>query len=666
MDLLRALGRALAEVFGQVPVESTAVLLRGEFLVTQRVRGNLVTERRVDGLEGRPSFPAAAEVERAEGQEAAYLVSLPVRASEQDAGVLRFQFPGDPPATDTALRARLDELASWASWVLPTCIGHESHRADRYILLDILQAASMVQAIREPETTATEAMRIAQNLLAVDRCLIGRLEPGSQKLRILAQRSFPREDWSGSFDLEGAGDCLLLRALRRGEPIWQAERSTPIFPEGSVSTGQGQTYNAMALPLVSHGRPFGVFYADYLENRGQINEERFLAIRLFANTLAAQLETAALMEELAAMADEDPMTGVANRRTLSRTLHREVARARRAHSAISMLVIDIDNFKACNDLYGHPAGDQVIISTAEVLRSATRASDLVARYGGDEFVVLMPDTDADEARVVEERVRQASLGAARLLDKPRWRYQLSIGRECARGSRAADLLESADAALYRQKGRRARHHLYRALVGESSHQSPAGASSLLWLLGLLGESNPSYPDRSRRMLDLGLAIAERLGWSEEDREVLALATLLHGLEGIAPIPGTPFLGEESASTAPQGDTRPGLALLAQLSGMAPVAEVIRLHHSRWGGTHDSDLFTLTGSIPQLDAVRKEAQLLRLLSQLCWLERGQGEDASSLLERQVQLLDREAGQGIDPQLAATAGTILRERARSAPQ
>ena len=111
---------------------------------------------------------------------------------------------------------------------------------------------------------------------------------------------------------------------------------------------------------------------------------------------------------MAALADEarsDPLTGLFNRRLLEGRLDYEVTRHRRNGRALSLLVIDLDGFKVVNDTLGHPAGDEVLRQTADVLRATCRDQDTIVRHGGDEFCVIAPETNADQGRALAERIK---------------------------------------------------------------------------------------------------------------------------------------------------------------------------------------------------------------------------------------------------------------------
>lgn len=150
----------------------------------------------------------------------------------------------------------------------------------------------------------------------------------------------------------------------------------------------------------------------------------------------------------------DGLTGIHNRRWLDETLHRMVRRHERSHGDLSLALIDIDHFKHFNDRYGHAAGDHVLTVVASTLARNLRPTDLVARFGGEEFVILFPDTDLEQAASAADRVRRAI--AAEELVMPDGTalppVTISMGvAQLAPGQAVADFLKAADLAMYRAK-----------------------------------------------------------------------------------------------------------------------------------------------------------------------------------------------------------------------
>lgn len=162
-----------------------------------------------------------------------------------------------------------------------------------------------------------------------------------------------------------------------------------------------------------------------------------------------------LLDALVAQASRDPLTGLYNRRTLASDLERELSRARRYRLPVGLIMLDVDFFKQYNDNNGHPAGDEVLRQVASLLTAHTRQADLVCRYGGEEFVVLLPQTDLKGAAAAAEKLRAGveehpfPYGES----QPGGRLTVSLGVAAypEHGDTGEELLRAADLALYRAK-----------------------------------------------------------------------------------------------------------------------------------------------------------------------------------------------------------------------
>ena len=156
-----------------------------------------------------------------------------------------------------------------------------------------------------------------------------------------------------------------------------------------------------------------------------------------------------------AHADEariDALTGTANTRAFRETAAREIVRGRRYPSPLSVLYLDVDDFKAVNDSFGHGAGDRVLKSIGHVMACSVRASDLAARLGGDEFVVLMPETDRLAAGQVARRVRE-DLARVKLPDGRPLRCSIGVATLATPPADVDELIHHADELMYRAKQR---------------------------------------------------------------------------------------------------------------------------------------------------------------------------------------------------------------------
>ena len=233
------------------------------------------------------------------------------------------------------------------------------------------------------------------------------------------------------------------------------------------------------LPLVAKGETVGLVELCFVGPL-HLDPRRLDLARAMANEAAMALGNAQLYEETRALADRDPLTGFYNHRYLHERLGEEILRAQRSSSPLALLMIDLDDFKLVNDTLGHLFGDEVLRWTAEQMRVELRGSDIPARYGGDEFAVILPDTPAAGAREVGERI------VAALRDRP-YRAEgrgpvpvtasVGIAAYPADGRAARALIAGADAALYRVKergGRGVEGRVRRRLPGATAGQRAAG------------------------------------------------------------------------------------------------------------------------------------------------------------------------------------------------
>jgi len=201
------------------------------------------------------------------------------------------------------------------------------------------------------------------------------------------------------------------------------------------------------------GAIVGRIWADEPEDRLLPSQTRLEALALFARQAETAIVSAQQMEQLRVLADQDPLTGLPNRRAFMRDLEHEVERARRYGRPLTLAIGDVDRFKQINDTLGHPAGDRALCAVADTLRAGLRGTDGAYRLGGDEFALLLPETTYEEAGEVVRRLYVAFRETA---PDPFADLQMGAGLATlpADGLDAETLIRRADAALYEYKRRR--------------------------------------------------------------------------------------------------------------------------------------------------------------------------------------------------------------------
>lgn len=288
----------------------------------------------------------------------------------------------------------------------------------------------------------------------------------------------------------------------------------------------------------------------------------------------------------------DDLTGVGSRRLLRWLSTFLLQTADRQERPISLLLVDIDNFKAINDSLGHPFGDLVLQRFAAVLENELRPDDIICRYGGDEFVVILQDTTNAEAMLVAERLRRRVTEVFRR-ELPDESLTISIGISTypEHSLSMEGLIEQADTAMMagaklmgKDKVATAAKQYHPDLWDRLLGQLPSDVLPLLRMVSLTTEETI---DHMTRLADLGSRLGEALGLSDNLCATIAQAGALHDVGKIA-IPKAiltkpgPLTWEERQTIMMHSEL--GATMLANLDVKAPVVEAVRHHHEWWDGT----------------------------------------------------------------------------------
>jgi diguanylate cyclase (GGDEF)-like protein len=301
--------------------------------------------------------------------------------------------------------------------------------------------------------------------------ICGTLEEACDVIGRMAQRLFPSE--AGALYLFAASRTALETGVTWGLPAptnaviapkdcWALRRGGPHVVE-SAHDGprcphvEDDHAPYLCLPMAAQGETLGFLHLQV--NRHHTDDRGVGSIRELATAVAEHLALALanfrLRDTLRNLSVRDPLTGLFNRRYLEESLEREVRRAVRHRLPLGLIVIDVDHFKRFNDAHGHGAGDDLLQDISRFLQGSVRGEDIVCRYGGEEFVIVLPEATLAAA---EARAEQLRHGVEQLSVVPRgqptkWPVTISLGVSAFpdHGSRPGTLVRAADAALYRAK-----------------------------------------------------------------------------------------------------------------------------------------------------------------------------------------------------------------------
>ena len=287
---------------------------------------------------------------------------------------------------------------------------------------------------------------------------IRRLVPGASGQCYVLRASHDFYESVASFGdrVVSSGDLLQAQqcwALRRGQAHYLAGGREGMRCDHIDRDATLAGTSSLCVPLVAQGTPIGLLHVSAPAS-GDPEDGDAAIVELLAEQLGLALANVQLRETLQRQSLRDPLTGLFNRRYLEENLARELHRCERRGLPLSVLMIDVDHFKRFNDSHGHAAGDALLAHVGRVLSGSVRAEDMACRYGGEEFTVVLPETDAATAHARAESIRAALETATVMhLRQALGPVTASVGLAVypADGTTPELLLQVADAWLYRAK-----------------------------------------------------------------------------------------------------------------------------------------------------------------------------------------------------------------------
>ncbi len=414
------------------------------------------------------------QIERPAAREDFLAVFFPARHETDMVPRLAAAFPGaavigyrsSAQPDSTGVLARHDEVplvqfpmtVSMAEHLLET---YAALKEDRRDLVAVRQRCDELQEFFEAFVNTVESSwslndrRLGMNLLLqklarrlnTEECLVYLLDtPGGALQRAWGTGNIRDIDL---FDYQ-ANSAILERVLRSGEPYvnnrYAFELKVPFSPAGVFLR------SVMCVPLQRRGEKAGVI--EVLNHQGGgFGEQELSFLQALAGPVAVAARSISMYENAERLTVTDDLTRLYNYRFLMQFLEAEVKRCLRYKKKVSLLFIDVDGFKRINDTFGHLVGSHALAEMGQVFRRILRETDIVGRYGGDEFVIVLPETPLNGALIIAERIRKKVEDYEFTAKNLSIRLTVSLGvANCPKHTLTAEgLIKKADAAMYRAK-----------------------------------------------------------------------------------------------------------------------------------------------------------------------------------------------------------------------
>jgi len=365
--------------------------------------------------------------------------------------------------------------------------------------------------------------------------------------------------------------------------LWGAEKNALDAPEIEV-----------LFPMKSKGNLIGILALSKKHPRGFYSSDDTDLLVTLANEAAVVVENAQLYAEAKERANTDELTGLFNHRCFHQRLVEEIARCSRFGEIFSLLFIDLDFFKEYNDIHGHLQGDEILKQTSQHIKNSVRSIDIVFRYGGDEFAVILPQTPIDGARKTGERIRRR-IEAQMDLKGVQLTCCVGIASWPTDGVMREEFIRAADAALYyaKQTGRdrtcvASEVALSEVLKMEVGTVSNTAVLSTIYALAATVDAKDHHTyGHSKKVAKYATEIAEALSYSQERTATIRAAALLHdigkiGISDQVLSKWGPLSPEEWEPIHAHPNL--GVAILKHVQGLKGCLAGVLYHHERYDGS----------------------------------------------------------------------------------